>query len=90
MENRTETVNVENIFLWKVRNGDGKELKKQTFVRGRPVDDKDLPPEFPGWQSHDDCFAFFEQLGWTQNHCKLAKTALHAAVEEETKKRRQR
>ena len=47
-------------------SGDGKELKKQTFVRGRPVDDKDLPPEFPGWQSHDDCFAFFEQLGWTQ------------------------
>ena len=25
-----------------------------------------MPPEFPGWQSHDDSFAFFEKLGWTQ------------------------
>ena len=47
-------------------SGDGKELKKQTFVKGRPVDDEDLPPEFPGWQSHHDGFAFFETLGWTQ------------------------
>ena len=47
-------------------SSDGKELKKQPFVKGRPVDDEDLPPEFPGWQSHDDGFAFFEKLGWTQ------------------------